>query len=162
MGEEQTQEPTAGLDLTDPTGEAPPTDSDDEWNPSENLDLTYDNLLDALRLVRGSVSDTASARKVVEFQIQQLEGQVEAPAGSSGSVRAIIDEQFADLRTQLNQIRIRFENLVSISDQFQRDVERFRTEKELLKASYAAVEAVTLMGDAVRTTRSPGSSPRTA
>ena len=43
MGEEQTQEPTAGLDLTDPTGEAPPTDSDDEWNPSENLDLTYDN-----------------------------------------------------------------------------------------------------------------------
>jgi phage shock protein A len=162
VGEEETQEPTAELDLTDPTGEAPPTDSDDEWNPSESLDLTYDNLLNALRMVHNSVSDTASTRKVVEFQIQQLEERVEDPAASSGSVRAIIDEQIADLRTQLNQIRTRFENLLSISDQFQRIVERFRTEKELLKASYAAVEAVTLMGDAVSTTRSPGSSPRTA
>ena len=162
MGEEETQEPTAELDLTDLTGEAPPTDSNDEWNPSESLDLTYNNLLDALRMVRNSVSDTASTREVVEFRIQQLKERVEDPVESSGSIRAIIDEQIADLRTQLNQIRTRFENLLSISDQFQRDVERFRTEKDLLKASYAAVEAVALMGHAVSTTRSPGLSPRTA
>lgn len=150
VGQEETQEPTAELDLTGRAGDdAPPTDPDDEWNPSESLDLTYANLLEALKMIRSSVSDTASTRKVVEFQIQQLEERVKALIGSPGSVRTIINEQIADLRTQLNQIGARFENLLSISDQFQRDVERFRTEKELLKASYAAVEAVTLMGDAI-------------
>jgi phage shock protein A len=163
VAEEEMQEPTGELVLTDPTDDdVPSADPDDEWNPSESLDLTYNNLIEALRMVRRSVSDTASTREVVEFQIQQLEERVEVPAGSLGSIRAAIDEQIVDLRTQRNQIGTRFENLLSISAQFQRDVERFRTEKELLKASYAAVEALTMMGDAVTSAPPPGSSLRTA
>jgi phage shock protein A len=159
VADEELQEPTAEFILSDPTDDDPlSTDPDGEWNPSNNLNLTYNNLLKALGMVRRSVSDTASAREVVEFEIQQLEERVEDPEGSLGSVRAAI----ADLTTQLTLIGACFDNLLSISAQFQTDVERFRTERELLKASYAAVEALTVMGDTVSVTPSPGSSPRTA
>ena len=163
MAEDDPQEPTAepgltGLGDDDPSS----TDSDEEWSPSDNLELTYNDLLKALRMVRRSVSDTALAREVVEYQIQQPARRAEDPEASLGSVRGANDEQTVDLKTQLAQIGVRVETLASIAEQFQTVVERFRTEKELLKASYAAVEAVTLMGDAVSTTRSPGSSPRTA
>jgi len=163
VAEEEMQEPTVEFVLKDPTDDdVPSADPDDEWNPSDGLDLTYNNLLEALRTVRSSVSDTASTREVVKFQIRQLEERVEDPAGNLGSIRAAIDEQIADLRTQLNQIGTRFENLLSLSAQLQRDVERFRTEKELLKASYAVVEALTMMGDAVSPAPQPEPSPRTA
>jgi phage shock protein A len=163
VAEEDLQEPTAEFVLTGSEGDdLSSTDSDDEWSPSDNLELTYNDLLHALRMVRRSVSDTASAREVVEYQIQQLARRAEDPEGSLGSVRAAIDEQIADLKTQLALIGARVENLASISEHFQTDVERFRTEKELLKASYSAVEALTVMGDAVGTTTSPDSTPRTA
>lgn len=146
--------------MTDRTDDDEPSaDPDDEWDPSDGLGLTYNCLLEALRLVRCSVSDTASARKVVEFQVQQLEDQVDEPAVSSGSFRAVIEEQIADLKEQLNEIGTRFENLVLVAAQFQRDVERFRVEKELLKASYTAVKALTMMGDAVRCDIGPDPGP---
>jgi len=65
-------------------------------------------------MVHGSVPDTASARKVVEFQIQELEDQVGGAVGSLGSFRADIEERIADLKAQLNVIGTRFENLSRI------------------------------------------------
>jgi methyl-accepting chemotaxis protein len=120
VAEDDLQEPTAEFVLTGLGGDDPsPTDADDEWSPSDDLELTYNDMLQTLRTVRRSVSDTASAREVVEYQIQQLARRAEDPEGSLGLVRAAIDEQIADLKTQLALIGARFENLASISDQFQ-------------------------------------------
>lgn len=167
MAEEDSEEPTAEFVPPDAIFADPDDDSrfaepGEEWNPSDNLDLSYKKLIEALGMVRRSVADTASTRKVVEFQLQQLQERSEGLAADLSSVRSAIDEQISDLKAQLGQIEMRFEHLVSISAQLQTDVERFRTEKELLKASYSAVEALTMMGEVASLTPTPDSSQRTA
>jgi phage shock protein A len=110
------------------------------------------------------VADVATARKRIELQAQglqkqadKLQGQAKAAlqqgnedlAREALSRRAALGEQLAELKTQHDQITDQEQKLVETSQALQARVEKFRTQKETLKASYTAAEAQTKVGEAV-------------
>ncbi len=133
-------------------------------DPRDTLDLSYEKQLEQLQKVRRGVADVATARKRIELQAQglqkqadKLQGQAKAALGQGNedlarealSRRAALGEQLAELKTQHDQITEQETKLVDTSQQLQVRVERFRTQKETMKASYTAAQAQTKVGEAV-------------
>jgi phage shock protein A len=135
-------------------------------DPRDTLDLSYEKQLEQLQKVRRGVADVATARKRIELQAQglqkqadKLQGQAKAALGQGNedlarealSRRAALGEQLTELKT---------------SQELQIRVERFRTQKETMKASYTAAEAQTKVGEAVSgisdSTRSAGATMQRA
>ena len=119
-------------------------------DPRDTLDLSYEKQLEQLQKVRRGVADVATARKRIELQAQglqkqadKLQGQAKAAlqqgnedlAREALSRRAALGEQLAELKTQHDQITEQEPKLVATSQELQVRVERFRTQKETLKAS---------------------------
>ena len=144
-------------------------------DPRDTLDLSYEKQLEQLQKVRRGVADVATARKRIELQAQglqkqadKLQGQAKAALGQGNedlarealARRAALGEQLAELKTQHDQISDQEQKLVQTSQELQIRVERFRTQKETMKASYTAAEAQTKVGEAVSgisdSTRSAG------
>ncbi len=133
-------------------------------DPRDTLDLSYERQVEQLTKVRRGVADVATARKRIELQAQglqkqadKLQGQAKAAlqqgnedlAREALSRRAALGEQLGDLKTQHDQITDQEQKLVQTSQELQVRVERFRTQKETMKASYTAAEAQTKVGEAV-------------
>ena len=133
-------------------------------DPRDTLDLSYEKQLEQLQKVRRGVADVATARKRIELQAQglqkqadKLQGQAKAALAQGNedlarealSRRAALGEELADLKTQHDQISEQEQKLVETSQELQIRIERFRTQKETLKASYTAAEAQTKVGEAV-------------
>ena len=133
-------------------------------DPRDTLDLSYEKQLEQLQKVRRGVADVATARKRIELQAQglqkqadKLQGQAKAALGQGNedlarealARRAALGEQLAELKTQHDQISDQEQKLVQTSQELQIRVERFRTQKETMKASYTAAEAQTKVGEAV-------------
>ena len=150
-------------------------------DPRDTLDLSYEKQLEQLQKVRRGVADVATARKRIELQAQglqkqadKLQGQAKAAltqgnedlAREALSRRAALGEQLAELKTQHDQISEQEQKLVQTSQELQIRVERFRTQKETMKASYTAAEAQTKVGEAVSgisdSTRSAGATMQRA
>ncbi len=150
-------------------------------DPRDTLDLSYEKQLEQLQKVRRGVADVATARKRIELQAQglqkqadKLQGQAKAAleqgnedlAREALSRRAALGEQLTELKTQHDQISEQEQKLVQTSQELQIRVERFRTQKETLKASYTAAEAQTKVGEAVSgisdSTRSAGATMQRA
>lgn len=144
----------------------PPIDSS---NGSEPFDLAYEYQLSVVRHVRQGVKDLAAVRERIELQMQELQKQAsalenhseaitairdEAPGHDLSSRRAAIREQIADLKTQIDLVAGQEESLLTTSRRLQRHVEQFRMEKELLKASYAAADALISALEAMSVTSS--------
>ena len=145
------------------------------------MDLSYEKQLEQLQKVRRGVADVATARKRIELQAQglqkqadKLQGQAKAALGQGNedlarealARRAALGEQLAELKTQHDQISDQEQKLVQTSQELQLRVERFRTQKETMKASYTAAEAQTKVGEAVSgisdSTRSAGATMQRA
>lgn len=135
------------------TGSAPP----DFPEVTDPFDLAYEQQLEVLRHVRRRVTDLATIREHIDLQVQDLQKQAEAfdedpdiasdtlnerSARDLSSRRSAIEAQIADLRFQTDLIGAQEGSLITTSRRLQRHVERFRTEKELLKASYTAADAL--------------------
>jgi phage shock protein A len=133
-------------------------------DPRDTLDLSYEKQVEQLTKVRRGVADVATARKRIELQAQglqkqadKLQGQAKAALSQGNedlarealSRRAALGEQLADLKTQHDQISEQEQKLVDTQQQLQLRVERFRTQKETLKASYTAAQAQTKVTEAV-------------
>ena len=133
-------------------------------DPRDTLDLSYEKQIEQLTKVRRGVADVATARKRIELQAQQLQKQAdklqsqakaalqqgnEELAREALSRRAALGEQLAELKVQHDQITEQEQKLVQTSQELQVRVERFRTQKETLKASYTAAEAQTKVTEAV-------------
>ena len=150
-------------------------------DPRDTLDLSYEKQLEQLQKVRRGVADVATARKRIELQAQglqkqadKLQGQAKAALGQGNedlarealSRRAALGEQLTELKTQHDQISEQEQKLVQTSQELQIRVERFRTQKETMKASYTAAEAQTKVGEAVSgisdSTRSAGATMQRA
>src|SRR5271166_5515521 len=150
-------------------------------DPRETLDLSYEKQLEQLQKVRRGVADVATARKRIELQAQGLQKQADKLQAQAKSAlqqgnedlarealsrRAALGEQLAELKTQHDQISEQEQKLVQTSQELQARVERFRTQKETLKASYTAAEAQTKVGEAVSgisdSTRSAGATMQRA
>src|SRR5258708_18292320 len=123
--------------------------------PDEMLDLSYEQMLEQIAQVRRGLVDIAASRKQTELQEQQLqhsaahvEDQARAAlargqedlAREALSRKAAAQAQIDGLESQHQQLTEQEEKLEHTLDA-QRRVNDFRTQKEVLKAQYAAAKA---------------------
>ena len=132
-------------------------------DPRQTLDYSYQRQLELLQKVRRGVADVATSRKRLELQMQQLAAQAdklenqgraalavgrEDLAREALSRRSGVQQQMADLATQLAQLQAEEEKLILAQQRLQAKVEAFRTRKETIKATYTAAEAQTKINEA--------------
>jgi phage shock protein A/DNA-binding XRE family transcriptional regulator len=132
-------------------------------DPREALDFSYQRQLDTLQMVRRSVADVATARKRIELQVGQLEQSAaklarqrqaaldagRADLASEAQARtAAIQEQLPDHRGRLSILAGEEQKLTAASQRLQAKVDAFRTQKETIKATYAAAQASQAVRDA--------------
>ncbi len=121
--------------------------------PGDSLDLRqavdydYQEQLEALRRVRRHVAEIAMDRKHWATEVEEAE--------SAGRP----DEVLAQLRLRQAEAAKREHDLTERSQRLQRDVDAFRTAKEVAKAMYTAAEATARIRDATEAAVGSGSVP---
>src|SRR5579859_4266257 len=130
--------------------------------PDEMLDLSYEQMLDQINQVkRGLVAITAS-RKQIELQEQQLQHTVdhlqdqaktalaqgkEDLAREALSRKAAAQSQIDAMEPQRQQLGEEQQKLEHTLAALQDRVNKFRTQKEVLKAQYSAAQAQSAIGE---------------
>jgi phage shock protein A len=124
--------------------------------PDEMLDLSYEQMLDQITKVRQALVTIAASRKRIELQEQQLQNSVdhlqeqaktalslgkEDLAREALSRKATAQAQINDMEAQHEQLAEQEEKLGQTLQALQQRVNTFRTQKEVLKAQYAAASA---------------------
>jgi phage shock protein A len=124
--------------------------------PDEMLDLSYEQMLDQITKVRQALVTIAASRKRIELQEQQLQHSVdhlqeqaktalslgkEDLAREALSRKATAQAQINDMEAQHEQLAEQEEKLGQTLQALQQRVNTFRTQKEVLKAQYAAASA---------------------
>src|ERR1019366_8233475 len=127
-------------------------------DPRESLALSSQKQLESLQKVRRSVADVTTAKKRIELQAGQLQGQADklqqqakAALGQGNedlarealARRAALADQLSELQTQHEQVAAQETKLVDTAKKLQAQVDSFRTKKETMKATYTAAEAQT-------------------
>ena len=124
--------------------------------PDEMLDLSYEQMLDQITKVRQALVTIAASRKRIELQEQQMQHSVdhlqeqaktalslgkEDLAREALSRKATAEAQINDMEAQHEQLAEQEEKLGETLQALQQRVNTFRTQKEVLKAQYAAASA---------------------
>ena len=124
--------------------------------PDEMLDLSYEQMLDQITRVRQGLVTIAASRKRIELQEQQLQHSVdhlqeqarvalsvgkEDLAREALTRKAAAQAQIDALKPQHQQLTEEEEKLGQALRELQQRVNNFRTQKEVLKAQYAAAAA---------------------
>lgn len=132
--------------------------------PDEMLDLSYEQMLDQITKVRRGLVDIAASRKQIELQEQQLQHsadhlQDQAKAALAAgredlarealSRKAAAQAQIAGLEPQHQQLTEEEEKLTQALAALQDRVNKFRSQKEVLKAQYTAASAMTSINESV-------------
>ena len=126
-------------------------------NPSEMLDLSYEQMLDQITQIRRALVDIAASRRQIELQEQQFQHSVDhlqnqaKAALSQGredlarealSRKAAAQAQIDGMEPQHQQLTEQEQKLEQTLAALQQKVNDFRTQKEVLKAQYTAASAV--------------------
>jgi phage shock protein A len=132
--------------------------------PDEMLDLSYEQMLDHLTKVRQALVTVAASRKQIELQEQQLQHSVDHLQEQAKTALALGKEDLArealqrkataqaqidgmeSQHQQLNEEEAKLEQTLAA---LQQRVNQFRTQKETLKAQYAAANATTAVNESV-------------
>ena len=124
--------------------------------PDEMLDLSYEQMLDQITKVRQALVTIAASRKRIELQEQQMQHSIdhlqeqaktalslgkEDLAREALSRKATAEAQINDMQAQHEQLAEQEEKLGETLQALQQRVNTFRTQKEVLKAQYAAASA---------------------
>jgi phage shock protein A len=124
--------------------------------PDEMLDLSYEQMLDQITKVRQGLVSIAASRKRIELQEQQLQHSVdhlndqaktalglgrEELAREALSRKAAAQAQIDEFESQHQQLTEQEEKLGQALKTLQDRVNNFRTQKDVLKAQYAAASA---------------------
>jgi phage shock protein A len=124
--------------------------------PDEMLDLSYEQMLDHLTKVRQALVTVAASRKRIELQEQQLQHSVDHLQEQAKAALALGKEDLArealqrkaaaqgqidGMESQHQQLNEEEEKLEQTLAALQERVSQFRTQKETLKAQYAAASA---------------------
>ena len=132
-------------------------------NPVEKLDLSYQKQLELLQKVRRGVADVATSRKRLEIQLKQLQADYDkrgdpSQAGPGDRPRRPGARGAGPPRpgpaadrghdAAVHALQAEEEQLVRASQSLQQQVDAFRTKKETIKATYAAAQATTQIGEA--------------
>ena len=132
--------------------------------PDEMLDLSYEQMLDQITKVRRGLVDIAASRKQIELQEQQLQhsadhlqDQAKAALGQGRedlarealSRKAAAQAQIAGLEPQHQQLTEEEQKLTQALAALQDRVNKFRSQKEVLKAQYTAASAESSINESV-------------
>jgi phage shock protein A len=132
--------------------------------PDEMLDYSYEQMLDQITKVRRALVDIAASRKQIELQEQQLQHSVdhlndqakaalaegkEDLAREALSRKAAAQQQIDGLEPQHQQLTEQEQKLEQTLSALQDRVNKFRTQKETLKAQYTAAQAMTSVNESV-------------
>jgi phage shock protein A len=133
-------------------------------NPSEMLDLSYEQMLEQITKVRGALVQIAAARKQLELQEDQFKHTVDhlnqqaAQAVQLGrddlarealSRKAAAQQQVDALEPQHQQLTEQQDKMTQTLQALQARVNEFRTQKESLKAQYSAAKATSAVNDQI-------------
>ena len=125
-------------------------------DPNDTLDLSYEKMLTGLQETKKHLADVVAQQKSLERQIggadKEIDGaeadaRLAVQAGRDDLARAaLVHRQRAlDSRATLNQahdaITPQVEKLIEYQQKLEDRIERFRTQKDTMKASYAAAQA---------------------
>jgi phage shock protein A len=132
--------------------------------PDEMLDLSYEQMLDQITKVRQGLVAIAASRKQIELQEQQLQHTVdhlqdqakaalaqgrEDLAREALSRKAAAQAQIDGMEPQHTQLGEEQEKLTQTLAALQDRVNKFRSQKEVLKAQYTAASAVSSVNESV-------------
>lgn len=106
-------------------------------DPRQTADLISEQLAENLRLVRRGASDVASARNRAELRLRSRRA-----AGADSA-------ELGTLEAELATAAQREKHMAQLSDRLQRQVDEFRTAREVAKATYTAAEAQLRVADAL-------------
>lgn len=125
-------------------------------DPNETLDYSYRKQLEQLQNLRRSIADVVTSEKRLEMQqatvnaqMEKLDAQARAAVqqGRDDLARLALERKTA-LQTQLDafnqqiaQLKAQQEKFVTMESRLSQRVEAFRTQKEMVKASYNAAQA---------------------
>jgi phage shock protein A len=137
---------------------------DSAEKPDEMLDYSYEQMLDQITKVRRALVDVAASRKQLELQEQQLQHSVdhlndqakaalaagkEDLAREALSRKAAAQQQVDGLEPQHQQLTEQEQKLEQTLSALQDRVNKFRSQKETLKAQYTAAQAMTSVNESV-------------
>src|ERR1700722_18949942 len=132
--------------------------------PDEMLDLSYEKMLEQITQVRRALVEIAGSRKRIELQEQQLQhsadhlqDQAKAALGAGRedlarealTRKAAAQQQIDEMEPQHQQLVDEEEKLSHTLQTLQARVNQFRTQKETMKAQYAAAQAMTSVNEGV-------------
>jgi len=132
--------------------------------PDEMLDLSYEQMLDQITKVRQALVTIAASRKRIELQEQQLQHSVthlqdqaqaalaqgrEDLAREALSRKAAAQSQIDGMEPQHQQLTEEEQKMEQTLAALQDRVNKFRTQKETLKAQYTAASAMTSVNESV-------------
>jgi len=132
--------------------------------PDEMLDLSYEQMLDQLTKVRQALVTIAASRKRIELQEQQLQHSVdhltdqakaalaqgrEDLAREALSRKAAAQAQIDGMEPQHQQLGEEEQKMEQTMTALQDRVNKFRTQKETLKAQYTAAAAESSVNESV-------------
>jgi phage shock protein A len=131
-------------------------------DPGETLDYSYEKQLDLLRNVKRGLADVATAKQRLKLQAEKL-NQEDAKLQSQAQQavvmgrddlarlalqrRQVIQPQLQNLTVQVQQLDEQQAKLSQASQTLQTRIEMFRTQKEAIKARYAASSAQVKIGE---------------
>jgi phage shock protein A len=132
--------------------------------PDEMLDLSYEQMLDQITKVRQALVTIAASRKRIELQEQQLQhsadhlqdqAQAALAQGREDLARealtrkAAAQAQISEMEPQHQQLSEEEQKMEQTLQALQERVNKFRTQKETLKAQYTAASAMTSVNESV-------------
>jgi phage shock protein A len=132
--------------------------------PDEMLDLSYEQMLDQITKVRQALVTIAASRKRIELQEQQLQHSVdhlqdqaqaalaqgrEDLAREALTRKAAAQSQIDGMEPQHQQLTEEEQKMEQTLQVLQDRVNKFRTQKETLKAQYTAASAMTSVNESV-------------
>src|SRR5215469_12969492 len=125
-------------------------------NPNEMLDYSYEQMLDHITQVRRALVDITASKKRIELQQQQLQHSVdhlndqakaalaagrEDLAREALSRRAAAQQEIDGMTQQGEQLAEEEQKMEQTLSTLQDRVNKFRSQKEVMKAQYTAASA---------------------
>jgi len=125
-------------------------------DPNDTLDLSYEKMLTGLQETKRHLADVVAQQKSLERQIATADKEVAgAEADAKLAVQASRDDlaraalvhrqraldSRATLQAALDSIQPQVDKLIDYEQRLEDRIERFRTQKDTMKASYAAAQA---------------------
>ncbi len=125
-------------------------------DPNETLDYSYQKQLEQLQNLRKSIADVVTNEKRLELQEQQINAQIEKLDGQARAAlqqgredlarlalerKQVLVAQIATFDQQIAQLKAQQEKFVDMEKRLTSRVEAFRSQKEMVKATYNAAKA---------------------